>query len=187
VPAAGGDRGRRTPDAEIHGRVRARRLVNAHHALIAIAELAVEREAPAAHAAVVEHRTGVGVAGRERRDRAPCPDVHGSDRAGGLVVADGVSVRVADLAVAAEAPAAHVTTASGRQAGVVEHRAGVVHAGRELSRERRGGLRRLSRPCSLGTHDRDRGQRNQRAENGQPPARNTDDAVRARCCRGRHG
>ena len=82
-------------------------LVVADVVAVAVAELALVAVAPAAHGAVVEHRAGVVVADRERLRGAPGAEVDGPGRRGRLVVADDAEVAVAELAVAAEAPAAH--------------------------------------------------------------------------------
>ena len=78
---------------------------------------------PAAHAAVVEQRAGMAVAGRDRDRAAPGAEVHGAGCGWTLGVADALEVAVPQASVGAGAPAAH--------GAVVEHGAGVQPAGRD--------------------------------------------------------
>ncbi len=124
VPRA--DRDRVATRPEVHRPDRSRRLGVADSGSVAVAELAREVVAPAAHRAVVENRATAVTAGGDRHRRAARAEVDRADRARRLVVADPLRVAVAELAEGAVAPAAHRV--------VVEQRAAVGGAGADRHR-----------------------------------------------------
>ena len=123
VEAAGRDGHGRAPGPEVDRTDRARCLVVADVRGVAVAELAVGADAPATDGGVVEQGAGV-LAGRGDGDgRSSRPQVHRTDRARCLVIADVAGVRVAEAALGAGSPAAH-----GR---VVEQGTRMIEARRE--------------------------------------------------------
>ncbi len=134
--AVGGDRDRLSPGAELHRGDRGGRLVVADLLPVTVAELSAGAQAPAPHPAIVENRAGMEVATGDRHRLSSPAELHGSDRGGRLVVADVPLVPVAELALPAFAPAAHLA--------VVEDRAGVTAAARD--RHRRSSRAEVDRP-----------------------------------------
>ncbi len=95
---------RRGGTAEGDGPDRGRHLVIADRLRVGVSEVPQGAEAPAAHAAAVEHGTRVLKARADRFDGTADVDGPGAHRL--LVVPDAVRVGVAEPAVAGEAPAA---------------------------------------------------------------------------------
>lgn len=170
---AGADRLSSPPRAEIHRSGRARHLVVAHTARIAITQTAIAAQPPTTHAPHVEHRADVKVTRTDRLRSAPGTQIDRPDRARRLVIANAARIAIAQLTISAKTPTTHPPARQQPTTVMTTHIKPTRHR-RQRGRSRLG-------PHAPGESDLDSGHQEQRTQRDSRPWRYAARATNSTC------